>query len=196
MNDQQGGDQNVDNALKQLVAEHVNNALQAFVSGLPTVPPTPPPNNTATIENPRSALTNSGSGGTPSESRDGGLGSLVNIILLNEMQADDKLVPKERTLSGFDNSCVVTKGEIIVTTFIEGVIKDTKFQVIDMDMAYNMILGRHWIHEMNAVPSTFHQVIKFPSQWGIRQIRGDQQASRSINSVADSSIQNDVADEK
>lgn len=89
------------------------------------------------------------------------------------MQADDKLVPKARTLSGFDNSSVVTKGEIILTTVAEGVVKDTKFQVIDMDMAYNMILGRPWIHEMDIVPSTLHQIIKFPSQWGIRQIRVD-----------------------
>ncbi|XP_075088411.1 uncharacterized protein LOC142170408 [Nicotiana tabacum] len=54
-----------------------------------------------------------------------------------------------------------------------------------MEMAYNMILGRLWIHEMDVVPSTLHQVVKFPSPWGIRQIRGDQQTSKSINSVAD-----------
>ncbi|XP_070004995.1 uncharacterized protein [Nicotiana sylvestris] len=57
-------------------------------------------------------------------------GSSVNIILLrvvNEMQADDKLVPKAYTLSGFDNSSIVTKGEIILTTSTEGVVKDTKF---------------------------------------------------------------------
>ncbi|XP_009789531.2 uncharacterized protein [Nicotiana sylvestris] len=120
--------------------------------------------------------------------------SFVNIILLrvvNEMQANDKLIPKARTLSGFDNSSFVTKWEIIITTFVEGVVKDTKFQVIEMDMTYNIILDRPWIHEMDVVLSTLHQVIKFPSQWGIRQIRGDQQASRSINSVADLSTKSD-----
>ncbi|XP_019236759.1 PREDICTED: uncharacterized protein LOC109216990 [Nicotiana attenuata] len=120
--------------------------------------------------------------------------SSENIILLrvvNEMQADDKLVPKAHTLSGFDSSSIVTKGEIILTTFAEGVVKDTKNQVVEMDMAYNMILGRPWIHEMVAVLSTLHQVIKFPSQWGIRQICGDQQASRSINSVVDSNAESD-----
>nr|XP_016436723.1 PREDICTED: uncharacterized protein LOC107762840 [Nicotiana tabacum] len=125
--------------------------------------------------------------------------SSVNIILLrvvNEMQADDKMVPKARTLSGFNNSSIVTKGEITLVTFVEGVVKDTKFQVRDTDMAYNMILGRPWIHDMDVVPSTFHQVIKFPSQWGIRQIRGDQQASRSINSVEDSGTVNDGADKR
>ncbi|XP_070013571.1 uncharacterized protein [Nicotiana sylvestris] len=47
-------------------------------------------------------------------------GSSVNIILLrvvNEMQADEKLVPKACTLSGFDDSSVVTKGEILLPTF-------------------------------------------------------------------------------
>nr|XP_009625034.1 uncharacterized protein LOC104115987 [Nicotiana tomentosiformis] len=98
-------------------------------------------------------------------------GSSVNIILLrvvNKMQADDKMVPKACTLSGFDNSSIVTKGEIMLATFVEGVVKDTNFQVIDTDMAYNMILGRLWIHNMDVVPSTLHQVIKFRSQWGIR----------------------------
>ncbi|XP_070004274.1 uncharacterized protein [Nicotiana sylvestris] len=56
--------------------------------------------------------------------------SSINIILLrvvNEMQTGDKLVPKARTFSGFDNSSVVTKGEIMLTIFAEGVVKDTKF---------------------------------------------------------------------
>ncbi|XP_019230367.1 PREDICTED: uncharacterized protein LOC109211299 [Nicotiana attenuata] len=79
------------------------------------------------------------------------------------MQADDKLIPMAHTLSSFDNSSVVTKGEIILTTFAKGAVKDTKLQVVDMDMAYNMILGRPWIHEMDVVPSILHQVIKFPS---------------------------------
>ncbi|XP_019230141.1 PREDICTED: uncharacterized protein LOC109211095 [Nicotiana attenuata] len=111
-------------------------------------------------------------------------GSSVSIILLRvvrEMQANDKVIPKALSFSGFNNSSINTKGEIVLATFAEGAIKNTKFQVIDADMAYNIILGRPWIHDMDFVPSTLHQVIRFPSQWGIRQIRGDQQASRSIN---------------
>nr|XP_016511150.1 PREDICTED: uncharacterized protein LOC107828374 [Nicotiana tabacum] len=73
------------------------------------------------------------------------------------MQANDKLIPKARILSGFDNSSIVIKGETILTTFAERVVKDTKFQVVEIDMAYDMILVRPWIHEMDAVPSTLHQ---------------------------------------
>ncbi|XP_070004961.1 uncharacterized protein [Nicotiana sylvestris] len=109
----------------------------------------------------------------------------------DKMQVEDKVIPKAHTLSGFDNSSVLTKGEVTLTTFVEGVVKDTKFQVVDMEMAYNMILGRLWIHEMDVVPSTLHQVIKFLSPYGICQIRGDQHTVRAINSVADTSTRDE-----
>nr|XP_016447273.1 PREDICTED: uncharacterized protein LOC107772289 [Nicotiana tabacum] len=48
----------------------VNKALEAYVSQLPVAPPTPTPNNN-TLENPRFGLANSGSGGIPSEPREG-----------------------------------------------------------------------------------------------------------------------------
>ncbi|XP_016462408.1 uncharacterized protein LOC107785581 [Nicotiana tabacum] len=51
------------------------------------------------------------------------------------MQAEDKLVPKAHTLSGFDNSSAVTKGEVVLITFAVGVVRDTKFQVVEMEMA-------------------------------------------------------------
>ena len=54
----------------------------------------------------------------------------------------------------------------------------TKFLVVDYDSSYNMILGRPWIHKMGAVPSTLHQMVKFPTPWGIKAIRGDQEYSR------------------
>ncbi|KAF3574058.1 hypothetical protein F2Q69_00059471 [Brassica cretica] len=55
----------------------------------------------------------------------------------------------------------------------------TKFLVVDCTSTYNMILGRPWIHDMGTVPSTLHQSIKFPTPWGIKTIRGDQENSLS-----------------
>ncbi|XP_070009742.1 uncharacterized protein [Nicotiana sylvestris] len=111
------------------------------------------------------------------------------------MQAEDKVIPKAHTLSGFDNSSVVTKGEVILTAFATGVVKETKFQVVDMEMAYNMIMGIPWIHDMDDVLSTLHQVIKFPSLWEICQIRGDQQTARSVNAVTDLDSRPDIIQE-
>ena len=42
------------------------------------------------------------------------------------------------------------------------VIKDATCQVLDLPLAYNILLGRPWIHEMQAIPSTYHQCLKFP----------------------------------
>ncbi|XP_070035458.1 uncharacterized protein [Nicotiana tomentosiformis] len=112
------------------------------------------------------------------------------------MLMGNRVVPKAHSLSGFDNSTVITKGNIKLSTYAEGVTKETKFQVIDTDMAYNVILGRPWIYDMDVVPSTLHQVIKFPSKWEIQQIRGDQQTSRSINSVIQPSQKDTSANQK
>ncbi|KAJ9536552.1 hypothetical protein OSB04_un000251 [Centaurea solstitialis] len=57
--------------------------------------------------------------------------------------------------------------------FAKGINKQTKFNVVDCQSAYNVILGRPWIYEMKAVPSTYHQKIKFPSPWGIQEIASE-----------------------
>ena len=45
--------------------------------------------------------------------------------------------------------------EIGPTTFV------IEFQVLDIELGYTMLLGRPWIHEAGAVPSTLHQRVKF-----------------------------------
>ncbi|RID62835.1 hypothetical protein BRARA_E01878 [Brassica rapa] len=52
----------------------------------------------------------------------------------------------------------------------EGVSLPTRLLVVDCHSSYNVILGRAWIHRMRAVPSTLHQIIKFPTPWGVRAI--------------------------
>ena len=63
--------------------------------------------------------------------------------------------------------------------YAEGINMSNKFLVVDCESSYNMILGRPWIHGMGAIPSTLHQMVKFPTPWGIRTIIGDQEYSRS-----------------
>lgn len=79
------------------------------------------------------------------------------------MQVADRIIPKAPSLSGFDNSIMIMNREITISSFA-GVVKNTTFQVVITDMAYNIILGRPRIHEIDAVLSILHQVIKFPSK--------------------------------
>ena len=41
---------------------------------------------------------------------------------------------------------------------------DTECHVLDLDFPYNILLGRPWIHTLEAVPSTYHRCLKFPYQ--------------------------------
>ncbi|XP_060195061.1 uncharacterized protein LOC132624273 [Lycium barbarum] len=109
------------------------------------------------------------------------LGSSANIIrwkVVEEMGLTEKIIPAARTLSGFNMSNETTKGVIDFPVEAGGVIKVTKFYVIDDDMRYNKIFGRPWIHDMKVVPSTLHLLLKFPTLKGIRQIQEEQSISK------------------
>ncbi|XP_070013450.1 uncharacterized protein [Nicotiana sylvestris] len=43
-----------------------------------------------------------------------------------------------------------------------------EFQVLDVAVSYNLLLGRPWIHAAKAVPSTLHQMVKF--EWDRQEI--------------------------
>ncbi|XP_033129374.1 uncharacterized protein LOC117126095 [Brassica rapa] len=110
-------------------------------------------------------------------------GSSSNIIFLTAYQdlglEENTLTRKVTPLIRFSGEVKQTAGEVVLAVYAEGINLSTKFLVVDCQSAYNMILGRPWIHDMGAVPSTLHQIVKFPTLWGIRAIRGDQENSRS-----------------
>ncbi|XP_031268526.1 uncharacterized protein LOC116127002 [Pistacia vera] len=103
-------------------------------------------------------------------------GSSANILFLEAVKAmglEETNINRRPTLLQ-----KYTIGEIVLPIYAGGVNKQTVFLVIDCPSPYNAILGRPWIHDMRAVPSTFHQTIRFPTKWGVREIKGDPKASR------------------
>ena len=52
------------------------------------------------------------------------------------------------------------------------------FIVVRSFAPYTAILGRPWIHAMGAVPSTLHVKVKFPTENGVAEVRGNQQVAR------------------
>ena len=109
-------------------------------------------------------------------------GSSTNVIFLSalkEMNIDEAHIHRRSTvLVGFSGEQKFTLGDITLPVYAAGVNLHITFVVLDSPSAYNVILGRPWIHDMRAVPSTFHQVIRFPTAWGIREIKGEQATSR------------------
>jgi hypothetical protein len=88
------------------------------------------------------------------------------------------IVPRSSVLVGFSGETKNTIGDIKLPIYIEGVNSLQKFCVIDTLSCCNVILGRPWIHDMKAVPSTYHQCVKLPSPWGIVKIESDQQEAK------------------
>ena len=56
--------------------------------------------------------------------------------------------------------------------------KDVTFLVVDCSSLYNAILGRPTLNSWKAVTSTYHLMIKFPTEYGVGEVRGDQVTAR------------------
>ncbi|XP_057780030.1 uncharacterized protein LOC130998612 [Salvia miltiorrhiza] len=89
-------------------------------------------------------------------------GSSANIMFINAFREmglnESNITRKTAVLIGFSGESKTTIGEIDLPIYAEWVNLSTRFLVIDAPSAFNVILGRPWIHDMEAVPSTFHQV--------------------------------------
>ncbi|XP_070029430.1 uncharacterized protein [Nicotiana sylvestris] len=113
-------------------------------------------------------------------------GSSVNIIrsrVVEQLGLQDQIVPASRILNGFNMASVTIKGEVTLLVNVAGTIQDTKFHVIEGDMRYDTLLERPWIHNMRAVSSTLHQMMKFPTEEGVRTVYGEQHAAKEMFAV-------------
>lgn len=52
------------------------------------------------------------------------------------------------------------------------------FLVVDRPSAYNAIVGRPTLNKLRAMTSTHHLKMKFPTDDGVKEVRGDQLVSR------------------
>uniref|UniRef100_A0A2N9HX06 Uncharacterized protein n=1 Tax=Fagus sylvatica TaxID=28930 RepID=A0A2N9HX06_FAGSY len=113
-------------------------------------------------------------------------GSSADILYLpayQQMRLDkDKLRPMDAPLVGFTGDKVCPVGivtlPITVGTHPKTVSKTVDFLVVNCPSAYNAIIGRPTLNRLRAVTSTYHLLLKFPTEHGIGEIRGDQIAAR------------------
>ncbi|XP_057250019.1 uncharacterized protein LOC130591117 [Beta vulgaris subsp. vulgaris] len=100
-------------------------------------------------------------------------GSSANIIFKSALESmglqEADILRKATVLFGFNGEPATTLGEIVLPTYAKGVNLQTRFNVVDCPSAYNIIMRTPWIHKMRAVPSTYHQTIKFPTKWGVQE---------------------------
>ncbi|XP_022883333.1 uncharacterized protein LOC111400126 [Olea europaea var. sylvestris] len=113
-------------------------------------------------------------------------GSATNVLTLDAFlglkTSHNKLKTVNTPLQGFGGVTVILEGTmelpVTLSTYPTAVVIVTSFLIVKTPMAYNAIYGRPLLNADGAIPSTYHQVMKFPTSWGIGCVRGDQQASR------------------
>ena len=97
----------------------------------------------------------------------------------------EDLIKHTSPLVGFDGNIVIPEGQISlpvgqisIPVIMGGKEVAVTFTIVSSFFPYTAILGRLWIYSMGAVSSTLHVKIKFPTEWGVIVIRGDQQVAR------------------
>ena len=92
----------------------------------------------------------------------------------------ERLVPTNAPLIGFGGIRVyplnVVTLPITVGDYPQQITKDVTFLVVDCSSTYNAILGRPTLNSWKVVTSTYHLMIKFPIEYGVGEVRGDQVA--------------------
>ncbi|KAL0458658.1 UNVERIFIED_CONTAM: hypothetical protein Slati_0493000 [Sesamum latifolium] len=113
-------------------------------------------------------------------------GSSTDILFgeaYDQMQLGDVSLEKVNTsLYGFAGEVVHPRGMVsLPLTMGRGTTRKTcllKFLVVDVPSAYNVILGRPTLNTFQAVVSTYHMKIKFPTLGGVGEVQGDPLQSR------------------
>ena len=67
---------------------------------------------------------------------------------------------------------------VMVGDYLQQITKNVTFLVVDCSSAYNAILGQPTLNSWKAVTSTYHLMIKFPTDYGVGELCGSQMATR------------------
>ncbi|XP_010451897.1 PREDICTED: uncharacterized protein LOC104734091 [Camelina sativa] len=112
-------------------------------------------------------------------------GSTVNVLFVQTLEKigviPKQIKPGARTLTGYDGVAKTSMGDVKLQVQTGGVTRKTKFVVIDAPPIYNAILASPWIYSMQAIFSTYHLCVKFPTVAGIYTLYGDQKMARTCS---------------
>ena len=75
----------------------------------------------------------------------------------------EELASYDSPLVGFDGKTVLLKGQIRLPVQASSKVVEVGFIVVDAYSPYIAIMARPWIHAMEAVFSTLHLKVKYPS---------------------------------
>ena len=84
------------------------------------------------------------------------------------------LVPTNAPLVGFGGTKVYPLGVVTLTVTIgdypQQITRDVTFLVVDCSSTYNAIIERPTLNSWKAITSTYNLMIKFPTEYGVREL--------------------------
>ena len=94
----------------------------------------------------------------------------------------EQLVSINASFVGLGGTRVFPFGVVTLTItmgdYPQQITKDVTFLVVDYSSVYNAILGRPTFNSWKAVTSTYHLMIKFPTNYGVGKLCGNQVVAR------------------
>ena len=88
-----------------------------------------------------------------------------------------------QTIRGYDGTQRTVMGTLTTHVMIGPVRYSILFQVLSIQSSFNLLLGRPWIHEAGAIPSSLHQKVKFIHEGRIITIQSDTDVTTSSEPV-------------
>src|SRR5262249_11762194 len=70
-----------------------------------------------------------------------------------------------------------------------------EFIIVRTPSAYNGIIGRGIINKLGAIPSTYHQMMKFPTSVGVGEVRGSQAEARRYYLISTQNLKEEAPGE-
>ncbi|CAL1412854.1 unnamed protein product [Linum trigynum] len=130
--------------------------------------------------------------------------SSADILFYSALKGMKKSVqdlsPSNTSLVGFSGTKVRVLGSIILKVTIgeEGITKTKpiEFHVADCPSAYNAILGRGFLASFEAVASTCHQMLKFPSGGQMGRVRGNAKEAKECYQATVEHLEIDLIDSR
>lgn len=104
-------------------------------------------------------------------------GETINVCPLKTFKAlkldENSLEESPITVRAYDNTKRVVLGSVELSLLIGPIEFHVEFQVIDIPSSFNLLLGRAWIHQVGALPSSLHQKVKIPIEDDVIVVHGD-----------------------
>ena len=89
----------------------------------------------------------------------------------------DQLRPVHSPLVGFGGMKVQPVGTItlplVVGAYPQQVTRNVNFLVVDCSSFYNAIIEKPTLNNWKAVTSTYHLLVKFPTEYRVGEVQGD-----------------------